>query len=58
MVQIFLNGTIQQTDMFIDRRPGAQAGLISEDLCLNVYWNKDLFDIVESSARLIRFESI
>jgi len=37
VVQIFVNGTIQQTDMFIDRRPGAQAGLIAEDLCLNVY---------------------
>ena len=36
-IQILVNGTVEETDVYIERRPGAQAGLLADDLCLNVY---------------------
>ena len=37
-IQILINGTVDETDVYIERRPGAQAGLLADDICLNVYW--------------------
>ena len=36
-IQILINGTVDETDVYIERRPGAQAGLLADDICLNVY---------------------
>ena len=54
-IQILINGTVDETDVYIERRPGAQAGLLADDICLNVYWK--LYWVKYESRKDPRFVS-